>query len=89
MQSYEKNWYDFIDSDKFLEKFIIDHQTMTYTVWKKTIDNLCILSSFIYAHSAAYRHLDPVYKQWLPYIEICFLIDFCIHFVLSFPDPKD
>jgi hypothetical protein len=62
---------------------------MTYSVWKKFIDALCILSSFIYAHSSAYRHLDARYKPWTPYIEICFLIDFCIHFVLSIPDPKD
>ena len=58
-------------------------------MWKKLIDTFCIISSFLYAHSAAYRHNDPEYKLWLPYVELCFLIDFCIHFVLSIPDPKD
>ena len=58
-------------------------------MWKKLIDTFCIISSFLYAHSAAYRHTDPEYKRWLPYVELCFLIDFCIHFVLSIPDPKD
>ena len=53
------------------------------------MDFLCIISSFIYAHFAAYRHADPENNYLMIAFESAFLLDFLMNFILDFPDPKD
>ena len=50
---------------------------------------MCIISSFIYAHFAAYRHADPENDYLMIAFESAFLLDFLMNFILDFPDPKD
>ena len=38
------------------ELLVINSNGTAYTVWHEIVDFLCIISSFIYIHYAAYRH---------------------------------
>ena len=77
------------DPEKMIKKFIIDHRGPYYFIWHEVVDFLCIISSFIYAHFAAYRHSNPEYKYLMIAFEGAFLIDFLMNFILDYPDPKD
>jgi hypothetical protein len=72
-----------------LNKLIIDHRGAHYFIWHEVVDFLCIWSSFIYAHYAAYRHSDPENKYLMLAMEGAFLTDFLMNFILDYPDPKD
>ena len=52
------------------------------------INVLAVISSFLYAHYAAYRHEDGENKKYVYLIETSFLIDFGLQFILSYPDPR-
>ena len=77
------------DEGPNFENLIINSDGQAYTIWHEVVDFLCIISSFIYIHYAAYRHEDESQKWLMLVIECAFVLDFMMNFILDFPDPKD
>ena len=46
------------EDDFNLEFLVINSDGHAYTIWHECLDFVCIISSFIYVHYAAYRHED-------------------------------
>ena len=67
---------------------VIDYESTAWAMWNSYISLLAIVSSFLYAHYAAYRHEDVVNGKAMITIEVSFAIDFCLQFFLSYPDPR-
>jgi hypothetical protein len=78
-----------IDPGKYIKHIVINSQSTYYTVWHEIIDFLCIISSFIYIHYAAYRHDDASEKTLMLIIESAFWLDFMMNFILDYPDPHN
>ena len=53
------------------------------------MDFLAILSSFIYAHWGAYRHEDESMLLIMNTVEILFLLDMLITFIVDYPNPQE
>lgn len=77
------------EPEDLIKKFIINHKGSRYFIWHETIDFLCIISSFIYAHYAAYRHEEENLFTTMIIIEGAFVADFLMNFILDYPDPND
>ena len=80
------------DFSKLASAFIIDHRSGLYTFWHESLDALCIVSSFIYAHFAAQRHAPPVGSNMetaMLVIESIFLIDCLMTFIKNYKNPND
>jgi hypothetical protein len=67
---------------------VFDHNSSMYTLWSTYINVLAVASSYLYAHYAAFRHEDGENKRYVLIIELSFLIDLGIHFMLSYDNPK-
>jgi hypothetical protein len=68
---------------------IICHKSMGYKSWSKLIDLLCIISSFVYAHWASFRHSDPSLFRMMLINELAFLLDFALKFITSIEDQNN
>lgn len=68
---------------------VINSNSTYYTVWHEILDFLCIISSFIYIHYAAYRHEDESQNNMMIVIESAFVLDFMMNFILDYPDPQN
>jgi hypothetical protein len=67
---------------------VIDYESTVWAMWNSYISLLAIVSSFLYAHYAAYRHEDGTQGEYMIVIEASFAVDFCLQFFLSYPDPR-
>ena len=78
-----------LDDINLSQALIIDHRTTLYALWSFFINMLSIITGFGYAHFAAYRHEDAFFSEAIMIgVELIYLTDMCIHFVLSYPDPR-
>lgn len=68
--------------------FILDHRTSKMKAWSFYIHMIAIISSFLYAHYAAYRHEDGQNARFMYLIELSFAIDFLVQFNMTFDDPR-
>ena len=72
-----------------MSSLVLDHRTGFYAVWSFFINMLSIATGFLYAHFAAYRHEDSFFSErFMIGVEMIYFTDMCIHFVLSYPDPR-
>ena len=69
-----------------LSNLVLNHRSIGYRAWSKIINFLCITSSFIYAHYAAFRHTDPMIDPYMDAAEMAFLFDFMLTFWTSIED---
>ena len=79
------------DTDEEIDcrfNFLIDHRSTKVKTWNFYIHTLCIFSSFLYAHYAAYRHEDHSSGSYMLIIEISFLIDLIFRFNMTYDDPR-
>jgi hypothetical protein len=77
------------DGEKIGKALIVSHQSSMYTFWHESLDMLCIVSSFIYAHFAAQRHEDESMHSTMKVIECIFLVDCLLTFVKDYKNPND
>ena len=75
--------------DLSFDALVIDHTSTAFTVWTFFINILSIATGFVYAHFAAYRHQDPLFSEtFMVLVELLYLFDMMMRFVLSYPDPR-
>lgn len=53
-----------------------DHRTKKVEAWGFYINFLSIITSFIYAHYAAFREEYNAYRRYMIFAEFCFFLDF-------------
>jgi hypothetical protein len=76
---------EMFEGKKLTDMLIIDHTSRGYYLWYKMINYLCLVSSFIYADYAAYRHISSDILLSIYICEGIFLVDMIIQFFLDFP----
>ena len=65
------------------------HNSVGYQLWTKMVNTLCLLSSFIYAHYAAFRHSDPSLSTTMVVVEMIFFCDLVLTFITTIEDPMN
>jgi hypothetical protein len=67
-------------------KLYIDHKGTFYSIWRPFINNMCFISSFSYAHFAAFKHASSDNHFLICGVEFIFLLDFFFNFFLDYQD---
>lgn len=73
---------------KFTEMFTIEHKGSFFLYWNFFVTICCLVSSYMYLAMAAFRPVEEGETQFALSIlfETIFIIDICVHFMLSFDD---
>ena len=72
-----------------MSDLLFSHTSVGYQLWTKMVNTLCLLSSFIYAHYAAFRHSDPSLDTTMVVVELIFFYDLVLTFITTIDDPKN